>query len=91
MQTVQLSPLKAWRLRKGLSASKLALMAHVSAQVVYASECGDRMTIHPDVLQIVEQVDGLPISKRLANEYLAWRKAQGEEVLRELTSAVAER
>lgn len=87
---MQNSPLKTWRQNKKLSATKLALLAHVSAQVIYASECGDRLTIHPNVLQIIERVDGPAVSRTVAQQYVSWREAQGAAVLQELTAAVAE-
>ena len=42
-----MNPLKRWRRGKGLSANRLALLAQVSVQVIYAAECGDRLTVHP--------------------------------------------
>ena len=85
-----MNPLKRWRRGKGLSANRLALLAQVSVQVIYAAECGDRLTVHPSVLRIIERLDGSAVSNGVATQYVSWREAQSDAVFQELTAKTAE-
>jgi len=75
------NPLRVWRQDHELSVNQLALLADLSASIVYGTESGERYRIHPRILHAVASVDGSDATDLLVQRYAEWRAAESAKLL----------
>jgi hypothetical protein len=80
------NPLRVWRRDHELSVNQLALLADLSASIVYGTESGERYRLHPRILHAVASVDGPEAADLLVQRYAEWRSAESVKLLHYLNS-----